>query len=108
MAQASSLRLNSWLQSKVTTFAEVNDHLPQDIVDSDQIEDITAWLTTWELSFWISSWCRRTLMQEANADEMPEAAAQAPTTVEVKLAVRLTQSHVHAEMGTAYCEGWNR
>ena len=22
------------------TFAEVNDHLPQDIIDSDQIEDI--------------------------------------------------------------------
>jgi RNA polymerase primary sigma factor len=28
------------------TFAEVNDHLPQDIVDSDQMEDIIRMITT--------------------------------------------------------------
>ena len=60
------------------TFAEVNDHLPQDIVDSDQIEDIIRMIN--DMGIQVSESAPDSdelLMQEATADEdAAEAAAQ--------------------------------
>lgn len=77
------------------TYAEVNDHLPEDIVDSDQIEDIIQMINDMGIQ----------VMEEApdaddlllaetsnNTDEdAEEAAAQCCRALNLKLAVRPTR-----------------
>ena len=69
------------------TFAEVNDHLPQNIVDSDQIEDIIRMINDMGIKVSESAPdADELLMQESTADEdVAEAAAQALATVESEI-----------------------
>ena len=85
------------------TFAEVNDHLPQDIVDSDQIEDIIRMIN--DMGIQVSESAPDSdelLMQEANADEdAAEAAAQALATVESEIGRTTDPVRMYMrEMGT--------
>ena len=85
------------------TFAEVNDHLPQDIVDSDQIEDIIRMIN--DMGIQVSESAPdadELLMQEANADEdAAEAAAQALATVESEIGRTTDPVRMYMrEMGT--------
>ena len=69
------------------TFAEVNDHLPQDIVDSDQIEDIIRMINDMGIQVFESAPdSDELLMAETTTDEeVAEAAAQALATVESEI-----------------------
>jgi len=85
------------------TFAEVNDHLPQDIVDSDQIEDIIRMIN--DMGIQVSESAPEAdelLMQEATADEdAAEAAAQALATVESEIGRTTDPVRMYMrEMGT--------
>ncbi|MBO1254467.1 RNA polymerase sigma factor RpoD [Alteromonas sp. 5E99-2] len=85
------------------TFAEVNDHLPQDIVDSDQIEDIIRMIN--DMGIQVSESAPEAdelLMQEASADEdAAEAAAQALATVESEIGRTTDPVRMYMrEMGT--------
>ena len=85
------------------TFAEVNDHLPQDIVDSDQIEDIIRMIN--DMGIQVSESAPDSdelLMQEATADEdAAEAAAQALATVESEIGRTTDPVRMYMrEMGT--------
>ena len=58
------------------TFAEVNDHLPQDIIDSDQIEDIISMINDMGIQvFENAPDADELLMQETTADEEAAVAA---------------------------------
>ena len=58
------------------TFAEVNDHLPQDIVDSDQIEDIIRMINDMGIKvFENAPDSDELLMQETTTDEEVAEAA---------------------------------
>ena len=62
------------------TFAEVNDHLPQDIIDSDQVEDIIRMINDMGIQVFENAPDSDTLMMsEANTDDdaAEEAAAAA-------------------------------
>ena len=61
------------------TFAQVNDHLPQDIIDSDQVEDIVSMINDMGIQVFENAPDQDTLMMsEGNTDEdAAEAAAQA-------------------------------
>ncbi len=85
------------------TFAEVNDHLPQDIVDSDQIEDIIRMIN--DMGIQVSEAAPDSdelLMQETTADEdAAEAAAQALATVESEIGRTTDPVRMYMrEMGT--------
>jgi RNA polymerase primary sigma factor len=85
------------------TFAEVNDHLPQDIVDSDQIEDIIRMIN--DMGIKVSESAPDSdelLMQETTADEdVAEAAAQALATVESEIGRTTDPVRMYMrEMGT--------
>jgi RNA polymerase primary sigma factor len=85
------------------TFAEVNDHLPQDIVDSDQIEDIIRMIN--DMGIKVSEAAPDSdelLMQESNTDEeVAEAAAQALATVESEIGRTTDPVRMYMrEMGT--------
>lgn len=85
------------------TFAEVNDHLPQDIVDSDQIEDIIRMIN--DMGIQVSESAPDSdelLMQETTADEdAAEAAAQALATVESEIGRTTDPVRMYMrEMGT--------
>ena len=85
------------------TFAEVNDHLPQDIVDSDQIEDIISMIN--DMGIQVSESAPDSdelLMQETTADEdAAEAAAQALATVESEIGRTTDPVRMYMrEMGT--------
>jgi len=69
------------------TFAQVNDHLPQDIIDSDQVEDIVSMINDMGIQVFENAPDQDTLMMsEANTDEdAAEAAAQALATVESEI-----------------------
>ena len=85
------------------TFAEVNDHLPQDIVDSDQIEDIISMINDMGISVSESAPdSDELLMQESSADEdVAEAAAQALATVESEIGRTTDPVRMYMrEMGT--------
>ncbi|MEC8418069.1 MAG: RNA polymerase sigma factor RpoD, partial [Pseudomonadota bacterium] len=80
-----------------------NDHLPQDIVDSDQIEDIIRMIN--DMGIQVSESAPdadELLMQEANADEdAAEAAAQALATVESEIGRTTDPVRMYMrEMGT--------
>ncbi len=85
------------------TFAEVNDHLPQDIVDSDQIEDIIRMIN--DMGIQVSESAPDSdelLMQDNTADEdAAEAAAQALATVESEIGRTTDPVRMYMrEMGT--------
>ncbi|MBC3764846.1 RNA polymerase sigma factor RpoD [Neptunicella marina] len=85
------------------TFAEVNDHLPQDIVDSDQIEDIVRMINDMGIKvFENAPDADELLMQESAADEdAAEAAAQALATVESEIGRTTDPVRMYMrEMGT--------
>ncbi|WP_286843999.1 RNA polymerase sigma factor region1.1 domain-containing protein, partial [Idiomarina sp. UBA4206] len=66
------------------TFAEVNDHLPQEIVDSDQVEDIIRMINDMGIRVFESAPDADDLMMaESAADEdAAEEAAQALASVD--------------------------
>ena len=85
------------------TFAEVNDHLPQDIIDSDQIEDIIRMINDMGIQVAESAPdSDELLMQETTADEeVAEAAAQALATVESEIGRTTDPVRMYMrEMGT--------
>lgn len=85
------------------TFAEVNDHLPADIVDSDQIEDIIRMINDMGIQvFERAPEADELLMQESTTDEdAAEAAAQALATVESEIGRTTDPVRMYMrEMGT--------
>lgn len=85
------------------TFAEVNDHLPADIVDSDQIEDIIRMINDMGIQvFEQAPDSDELLMQETTTDEdAAEAAAQALATVESEIGRTTDPVRMYMrEMGT--------
>ncbi|MCC5880204.1 MAG: RNA polymerase sigma factor RpoD, partial [Idiomarina sp.] len=85
------------------TFAEVNDHLPQDIVDSDQIEDIIRMINDMGIKvFENAPDADDLMMSEDNADEdAAEAAAAALATVESEIGRTTDPVRMYMrEMGT--------
>ncbi|MFT4993922.1 MAG: RNA polymerase primary sigma factor [Paraglaciecola sp.] len=85
------------------TFAEVNDHLPQDIVDSDQIDDIIRMINDMGIKvFENAPDSDELLMQESTTDEeVAEAAAQALATVESEIGRTTDPVRMYMrEMGT--------
>ena len=85
------------------TFAEVNDHLPQDIVDSDQIEDIISMINDMGIQVFESAPdADELLMAESTTDEeVAEAAAQALATVESEIGRTTDPVRMYMrEMGT--------
>ncbi|MBD1389052.1 RNA polymerase sigma factor RpoD [Neiella sp. HB171785] len=85
------------------TYAEVNDHLPADIVDSDQIEDIISMINDMGIKVFESAPDADDLiMSEGNQDEdAAEAAAQALASVESELGRTTDPVRMYMrEMGT--------
>jgi len=85
------------------TFAEVNDHLPQDIIDSDQVEDIVRMINDMGIQvFENAPDADELMMAEANTDEdAAEAAAQALATVESEIGRTTDPVRMYMrEMGT--------
>ncbi|WP_440874614.1 RNA polymerase sigma factor RpoD [Thalassotalea sp. PLHSN55] len=85
------------------TFAEVNDHLPQDIIDSDQVEDIIRMINDMGIQVFENAPDKDDLMMsEANTDEdAAEAAAQALATVESEIGRTTDPVRMYMrEMGT--------
>lgn len=86
------------------TYAEVNDHLPADIVDSDQIEDIISMINDMGIKVFESAPDADDLLMndEASADEeAAEAAAQALASVESELGRTTDPVRMYMrEMGT--------
>ncbi len=84
-------------------FAEVNDHLPQDILDSDQVEDIISMIN--EMGINVSENAPdadELMMQETTTDEdAAEAAAAALATVEKEIGRTTDPVRMYMrEMGT--------
>ncbi len=85
------------------TFAEVNDHLPQDMIDADQVEDIIQMINDMGIKV-----CEtppdtdELLMQEQTSDdEVVEAAAAALATVEKEIGRTTDPVRMYMrEMGT--------
>ena len=85
------------------TFSEVNDHLPQDIVDSDQIEDIIRMINDMGIQVAESAPdSDELLMEETTTDEeVAEAAAEALATVESEIGRTTDPVRMYMrEMGT--------
>ena len=85
------------------TFAEVNDHLPQDIVDSDQMEDIIHMINDMGIKVFERAPDKdELLMQESDTDdEAAEAAAAALATVESEIGRTTDPVRMYMrEMGT--------
>jgi RNA polymerase primary sigma factor len=85
------------------TYAEVNDHLPQDIVDSDQIEDIIQMINDMGIQVVENAPDADDLiMSDATADEdAAEAAAQALASVESEIGRTTDPVRMYMrEMGT--------
>ncbi len=85
------------------TFAQVNDHLPQDIIDSDQVEDIVRMINDMGIQVFETAPDQDTLMMtEGNTDEdAAEAAAQALATVESEIGRTTDPVRMYMrEMGT--------
>jgi len=85
------------------TFAQVNDHLPQDIIDSDQVEDIVRMINDMGIKVFENAPDNDTLMMtEGNTDEdAAEAAAAALATVESEIGRTTDPVRMYMrEMGT--------
>ncbi|NAX48280.1 RNA polymerase sigma factor RpoD [Photobacterium halotolerans] len=85
------------------TYAEVNDHLPEDIVDSDQVEDIIQMINDMGIKVVETAPdADELMMTEDNADEDAiEAAAQALSSVESEIGRTTDPVRMYMrEMGT--------
>ena len=85
------------------TFAEVNDHLPQEIVDSDQVEDIIGMINDMGIKVFESAPdSDELLMQETTTDEdAAEEAAQALASVDKEIGRTTDPVRMYMrEMGT--------
>ena len=85
------------------TFAEVNDHLPQDIIDSDQVEDIISMINDMGIQVCESAPdADELMMQETTTDEdAAEAAAAALATVDKEIGRTTDPVRMYMrEMGT--------
>uniref|UniRef100_UPI003569E8E4 RNA polymerase sigma factor region1.1 domain-containing protein n=1 Tax=Arsukibacterium sp. TaxID=1977258 RepID=UPI003569E8E4 len=85
------------------TFAEVNDHLPQDIIDSDQIEDIVRMINDMGIQvFENAPDADDLIMADASTDEdAAEEAAQALVSVDKELGRTTDPVRMYMrEMGT--------
>ncbi|MFT5758416.1 MAG: RNA polymerase primary sigma factor [Alteromonadaceae bacterium] len=85
------------------TFAQVNDHLPQEIIDSDQVEDIVRMINDMGIKVFENAPDADTLMMnEENTDEdAAEAAAAALATVESEIGRTTDPVRMYMrEMGT--------
>ena len=85
------------------TFAQVNDHLPQDIIDSDQVEDIVRMINDMGIQVFENAPDKDDLMMsEGNTDEdAAEAAAAALATVESEIGRTTDPVRMYMrEMGT--------
>ncbi|MFC1502754.1 RNA polymerase sigma factor RpoD [Pseudomonadota bacterium] len=85
------------------TYAEVNDHLPEDIVDSDQVEDIIQMINDMGIKVVETAPdADEMMMTEDNADEDAiEAAAQALSSVENEIGRTTDPVRMYMrEMGT--------
>ena len=71
------------------TYAEVNDHLPEDIVDSDQIEDIIQMINDMGIQVMEEAPDADDLMLAENTAD--EDAAEAAAQVNLKSGARLTR-----------------
>ena len=107
MEQAPQSRLKDLItkgkEQGYLTFAQVNDHLPQDIIDSDQVEDIVSMINDMGIQVFENAPDQDTLMMsEANTDEdAAEAAAQALATVESEIGRTTDPVRMYMrEMGT--------
>jgi len=107
MEQAPQSRLKELItkgkEQGYLTFAQVNDHLPQDIIDSDQVEDIVRMINDMGIQVFENAPDADTLMMsEANTDEdAAEAAAQALATVESEIGRTTDPVRMYMrEMGT--------
>jgi RNA polymerase primary sigma factor len=107
MSQAPQSRLKELItkgkEQGYLTFAQVNDHLPQDIIDSDQVEDIVRMINDMGIKVFENAPDADTLMMnEENTDEdAAEAAAQALATVESEIGRTTDPVRMYMrEMGT--------
>jgi len=107
MEQAPQSRLKELItkgkEQGYLTFAQVNDHLPQDIIDSDQVEDIVRMINDMGIQVFENAPDADTLMMsEGNTDEdAAEAAAQALATVESEIGRTTDPVRMYMrEMGT--------
>ncbi|WP_057832548.1 RNA polymerase sigma factor RpoD [Colwellia sp. TT2012] len=107
MEQAPKSRLKELItkgkEQGYLTFAQVNDHLPQDIIDSDQVEDIVSMINDMGIQVFENAPDQDTLMMsEGNTDEdAAEAAAQALATVESEIGRTTDPVRMYMrEMGT--------
>ena len=85
------------------TFAQVNDHLPQEIIDTDQVEDIVSMINDMGIQVFENAPDQDTLMMsEGSTDEdAAEAAAQALATVESEIGRTTDPVRMYMrEMGT--------
>ncbi|MDP2560747.1 RNA polymerase sigma factor RpoD [Psychrobium sp. 1_MG-2023] len=85
------------------TYAEVNDHLPADMVDSDQIEDIIQMINDMGIQVFESAPDQDTLMMSENStdEDAAEAAAQVLATVEGEIGRTTDPVRMYMrEMGT--------
>ena len=85
------------------TYAEVNDHLPQEIVDSDQVEDIIGMINDMGIKVFESAPdADELLMQETTTDEdAAEEAAQALASVDKEIGRTTDPVRMYMrEMGT--------
>ncbi|MBD1581767.1 RNA polymerase sigma factor RpoD [Pseudoalteromonas sp. S16_S37] len=85
------------------TFAEVNDHLPQDIIDSDQVEDIISMINDMGIQVAESAPdADELMMQETTTDEdAAEAAAAALASVDKEIGRTTDPVRMYMrEMGT--------
>ncbi|MCU4677599.1 RNA polymerase sigma factor RpoD [Catenovulum sp. 2E275] len=87
------------------TYAEVNDHLPQEIVDSDQIEDIISMINDMGIQVFESAPDADSLLMSdettATDEDAEEAAAQALASVESEIGRTTDPVRMYMrEMGT--------
>jgi len=85
------------------TYAEVNDHLPEDIVDSDQVEDIIQMINDMGIKVVETAPDADEILDEQNVtdDDAAEAAAQALATVESEIGRTTDPVRMYMrEMGT--------
>jgi RNA polymerase primary sigma factor len=85
------------------TFAQVNDHLPQEIIDSDQVEDIVRMINDMGIKVFENAPDADTLMmnEESTDEDAAEAAAAALATVESEIGRTTDPVRMYMrEMGT--------
>ncbi|GAW94640.1 MULTISPECIES: RNA polymerase sigma factor RpoD [Colwellia] len=107
MEQAPKSRLKELItkgkEQGYLTFAQVNDHLPQDIIDTDQVEEIVSMINDMGIQVFENAPDQDTLMMSGgNTDEdAAEAAAQALATVESEIGRTTDPVRMYMrEMGT--------